>query len=171
MQATDKGRRLENQVAKEYRKIGVDAKRMPRSGAFSHFKSDISKRYNDGWHDECKNQETLKLREWYNQAKSTCGSKKPLLHVSSNFRPILTIMSAEHWADFCLELEHSGQPFLHDDWVVDKSKVNLWDEHDKARENQKYGALAIHLNHLGLVAVEIWHFMEMYECLLNADNH
>jgi len=89
---------LENKIAQMYREIDIEAKRMPLSGADSMLKGDIYKRVYDGWVDECKNQEKVKLWEWWEQAESQCShNQKPVLFISGNHRPILAVMRAEDY--------------------------------------------------------------------------
>lgn len=89
-----KGKKLESKVAERYRHHKVDdtARPMPLSGAMSHFKSDIYKRFDVDWIDEVKNHETVRLSQFWNQASVQAGLRNPVLHVSSNFRPIITII-------------------------------------------------------------------------------
>jgi hypothetical protein len=95
-----KGNRLEYRVAEAYRHYDVDkqAKRMPLSGAFDGLKGDIFKPNDKLFVDECKNQEKVKLWEWWNQSVVQAkGLQKPVLHVSGNYRPILSIMKLEDY--------------------------------------------------------------------------
>lgn len=68
---------------------------MPMSGGMRHFKGDILKPNDYGWIDECKNTERPKLWDFWEQASNQSGSQIPVLHISGNFRPILTVMAAE----------------------------------------------------------------------------
>lgn len=82
-----KGSRLERQVAHRIKEVlgsyGVDARRMIMSGAIEGFKSDIQ--INLPISIECKNQEKVKLWEWWEQAESSCGTNKlPTLIISRN---------------------------------------------------------------------------------------
>lgn len=95
-----KGSRLEHKVAALYRHYDIDkdAKRMPLSGAIPGLKGDIFKPNDKGWVDEAKNQEKVKLWEWWEQTKSQAfGLQKPVLHVSGNYREVLTIMKVEDY--------------------------------------------------------------------------
>lgn len=96
-----KGTKLENKVAERYRHHKVDetAQRMPLSGAMSHFKSDIYKRYDYMWVDECKKHETVKLGEFWRQADAQAGLKTPVLHVSSNYRPVITVIRLDSFEE------------------------------------------------------------------------
>lgn len=98
--AKAKGKRLEQKVAAAYRHYEIDetARPMPASGAFTHFPGDIWKRNDFEYLDECKNQEKVKLWEWWGQTTSQAsGNRIPILHVGGNFRPILTVMSLEDY--------------------------------------------------------------------------
>jgi len=90
-----KGQRLEIRVAKAIRSKGLDpdARRMPCSGGFSHFKGDVSTMIK--YHIECKNTEKHRLWEEWEQAEAQCGFKTPVLVVSSNFRPDLAIIKLD----------------------------------------------------------------------------
>lgn len=73
---------------------------MPLSGAFPHLKGDVFKGDYDLYVDEIKNQERVKLWEWWDQARAQCGiNQHPLLHVTGNFRPILTVMDLDTYID------------------------------------------------------------------------
>jgi hypothetical protein len=98
----EKGNRLERKVAELYRHYDIDPKatRMPMSGAMAWHKGDINKPNDYQYVDECKNSERVRLWEWWTQAKDQATNGRiPLLHVSANFRPILTIMDAETYFD------------------------------------------------------------------------
>ena len=118
-----KGSRLEHKVAEKYRRFKIDetARRMPLSGAMSHFKGDIYKRYDFRYVDECKNHETVRLSTFWQQTIDQCGMGVPVLHVSGNYRPIVTIMRE---ADFD-ELT-DGERFEIID-ITAKKRFNFWD--------------------------------------------
>lgn len=67
--ASEKGKGLENEVAKMMRKkLGARVSRDKRSGAGSHQKMDLSDYYQDTPLDiECKNHKTIKIKEWWRQ--------------------------------------------------------------------------------------------------------
>lgn len=103
-----KGNRLERDIAASYRSSGLfpRAQRMPMSGAMSFHKGDIFKGELDEWVDECKNQERVQLWPWWEQAVTQCtGLEKPVLHISGNYRPILTVMSFEAFLQLRLEIK------------------------------------------------------------------
>lgn len=102
--AKAKGHRLELWTASELRKHGIEAKAMPGSGAFTHFKSDIYA--NIPYSFECKNQEVAKPWEWYRQAQADAGqSKKPVVIFSRNHSQPMALLSAEHLIAMIGELE------------------------------------------------------------------
>jgi len=93
-----KGNRAERKVAEGYRRYEIDPKatRMPMSGAMSHFKGDIWKPNDYEYVDEVKCQETVKLWKWWAQAEAqAAGNRIPLLHITANHRPILTVMDLD----------------------------------------------------------------------------
>lgn len=65
----EKGARYELEVAKEFRAAGFDVDRVPNSGGLK-VKGDIKANDTslDGFHLECKRQETLALPKWLRQA-------------------------------------------------------------------------------------------------------
>lgn len=103
-----KGNRLERKVAELYRRYDIDPKatRMPMSGAMTHFKGDIWKPNDYEYVDECKNSERVKLWEWWGQTTAQAsGARIPLLHISANNRPILTVMEADTYFDLRREIK------------------------------------------------------------------
>lgn len=96
-----KGNRAERRVAELYRRYDIDPKatRMPMSGAMSHFKGDIWKPNDYQYCDEVKCQEKVKLWEWWNQAVDQAVNRTPVLHITGNHRPILTVMRIEDYMD------------------------------------------------------------------------
>jgi hypothetical protein len=91
-----KGRRLELKVAEALRKIGIDAKRTPLSGA-GWMKGDVTE-LRGQWAHECKNHEKVKLWEFWTQTETQkYGSQKAALHISGNNRPVLTVMSLDDY--------------------------------------------------------------------------
>lgn len=111
-----KGSRLEKEIAKRYSKrLYPKSTRMPMSGAMAFHKGDILKRDDKGrvvydvWLDECKNQEKVKLWEWWEQTIEQCGAyQKPVLHIKRNYSEGLTVMRTEDYFELretivCLE--------------------------------------------------------------------
>jgi len=104
--AKQKGNRLENIVSKFYRrKLDPDTKRMPRSGALSHARADVLKRFHDGWSDECKYREKMSIYEFWNQAQDQAGTQKPVLFIQAEFKPVLAVIRIEDYFDLREELE------------------------------------------------------------------
>lgn len=120
-----KGTRLENDVAAAYRSYGIDdtARRMPLSGAISHFKSDIYKRNDYEWVDECKNHETINLNKFWQQTIDQSRLKTPVLHISSNYRPIITVLTQ---ADFEQLTKAGGESRFNVIDINDKKRWNFW---------------------------------------------
>jgi hypothetical protein len=161
-----KGAKLEKEVAAEYRKIGIEAQRMPLSGAISHMKGDIWKRVYDGWIDECKSAETVKLREWWEQTMRQRGRAEPVLHISANYRPIITVIRTDKWYDLLKELDDTGQRFLHKSEKLTKKRFNLWNEWNELDATQGYGEPVLHIEEHDLTVISLNHFMEIRHCLL-----
>lgn len=120
-----KGTRLENDVAAAYRSYGIDetARRMPLSGAMSHFKSDIYKKNDYEFVDECKNHETINLSKFWQQTIDQSRLKTPVLHISSNYRPIITVLTQ---ADFEQLIKAGGESRFHIIDINDKKRWNFW---------------------------------------------
>lgn len=75
---------------------------MVLSGAAFGFETDI--RTTLPFAFECKNQEKVKLWEFWEQAeRGRKAFKPPVLVVSGNFRPILTILKAEDFLNILVE--------------------------------------------------------------------
>lgn len=93
-----KGSRLERKVATLIRQKGLDdnCKRMVLSGADWAFRGDINTKL--PYTIECKNQETVRLWEWWQQARDQgTFQRPPVLMVGGNYRPILAIMDINDW--------------------------------------------------------------------------
>lgn len=106
--AKQKGNRLEREVAKAYVKYEIDetATRMPMSGAITHMKGDIHKRYDYEYVDECKQQERILFWKWWDQAKAQAtGQQKPVLHISSNHREVVTCLRLEDYMNLRAEVK------------------------------------------------------------------
>lgn len=103
-----KGHRLEKQIAQAYRSSGLfpKAQRMPMSGAMQFHKGDIFKGVADEYVEECKNQEKVQIWKFWDQAVDQCtGLEKPVLHISGNYRPVLTVIRFEDFLDMRLEIK------------------------------------------------------------------
>jgi len=81
-----KGKRLETFVSTRINEVlgsyGITAKRMPMSGSIPDWKSDIYTKLPISV--ECKNQETVKLWEWWKQCRGQSGDKIPILVINRN---------------------------------------------------------------------------------------
>lgn len=91
-EASDRGKRFEMRIAKDLRRYGVNAYRNKRSGAGDVYKADIDApgfRFSI----EAKDQETIKLREWWAQAVSATPSyKDPMLVIAPNEYTTLAVV-------------------------------------------------------------------------------
>jgi len=98
----EKGNRAERKVAEAYRRYDIDPKatRMPMSGAMAWHKGDIHKPNDYKYIDEVKCQETVKFWAFWEQARSQANmAQVPVLHITGNNRPILTVMDMEDYMD------------------------------------------------------------------------
>jgi hypothetical protein len=103
-----KGKRFEREIAALYRHHHIDdsAQAMPMSGAMEFHKGDILKKHDYEFVDECKNQETTKLYEWWGQAKSQAyGQQKPVLHIKRNLTEPLSVISTDTYFQLRLEIK------------------------------------------------------------------
>ncbi len=101
-----KGARLERKIAQEFRRTGLDkkAQRSWQSGATWFWKSDIYTSLN--YSIEAKNQEKVKIWQWWEQAESQRKPySPPVLMFTSNYRPILAVMKLEDWINLVKEKE------------------------------------------------------------------
>lgn len=102
----EKGSRLERKVAQKIRLSGLDknASRMVLSGAAFGFETDI--RTTLPFAFEVKNQETVKLWAFWEQAeRGRKAFKPPVLVVGGNHRPQLAVMKFDDWLNLLKELE------------------------------------------------------------------
>ena len=82
------------------RKIDPKAEPMPMSGAMMNHKGDIFHGEWSDWVDECKNQETTKLWEWWEQANEQCGlGQRPVLHIRKNHQKPVSVVWTEDYFD------------------------------------------------------------------------
>lgn len=94
----EKGNRAERKVAEAYRHYDIDkqATRMPMSGAMAWHKGDINKPNDYQYVDEVKCQETVKFWKFWEQATDQAtNGRTPVLHITANNRPILTVVALE----------------------------------------------------------------------------
>lgn len=95
-----KGRTLELHVAAQLRRKGLDrgARRMHRSGALDHRKSDVFTSL--PYSMECKAQERVELWSWWTQAKDQARmGLPPVLIVGGDNRPALAIVDLDTLLD------------------------------------------------------------------------
>lgn len=103
-----KGKRFERDIAALYRHHHIDdtAQPMPMSGALEFHKGDILKKQDNEFVDECKNAETVKLWDWWKQAKSQArGLQIPVLHIKRNLTEPVTVISTDTYFQLRLELK------------------------------------------------------------------
>ena len=99
-----KGKRLELKFAKMLRAIDSTAKRMVLSGADWAFRGDINTKL--PYHFECKNQEKVRVWEWWDQCEQDCSMHKtPVLVFSGNYRPIMVTLKADDFIAILKEIE------------------------------------------------------------------
>jgi hypothetical protein len=92
--SSDKGKALENEVAKLLKKkLGARVSRDKRSGAGSHQKMDLNDYFQDTPLDiECKNHAVIKIREWWKQTISGASiSRIPTLVFQADNEVLATL--------------------------------------------------------------------------------
>lgn len=121
-----KGKTLERDVAKALSDIGIDAKRVPMSGALSWLKGDVVEFNTAPKHlHECKNQQALSLGTWWQQAEEQCiAGEIPVLHFTSNYKPVYTMITNEVFDSlvFAYEEKHKELPLN----LRDLPRKNFW---------------------------------------------
>jgi hypothetical protein len=105
--ARKKGTRLEHEVTKALKNIGIDAKRVPLSGALSWLKGDVFESDTIKPHlHECKNCETLELPSWWRQTISQILNREvPVLHFTSNYQKTFTVLPVAEFDDLVFSYE------------------------------------------------------------------
>ena len=104
--AKAKGSRLERKVAQKIRWSGLDKKasRMPLSGAAFGLETDIRSTLPFAF--EVKNQEKVKLWEWWEEAeRGRKPFKPPVLVIGGNFRSLLAVVDFNDFLNTIKELE------------------------------------------------------------------
>lgn len=140
-----KGSRLEKKIASRYRKTGLfpEAKRQLLSGG-GYLKGDIYTKEHNDFVEECKNQETVKLNEWWSQACKDAHSQKPLLHISANYRQPISVLRQDDFIDIIWELEDYDTKYQFEPQVISKKRMNLWNEWEEAVEHtSKYDSFTV----------------------------
>ena len=102
-----KGSRAERKVAEAYRRYDIDpeAKRQLLSGG-GYLKGDIYKPNDYQYVDEVKCQEKVKLWEFWNQTTEQAKMNQvPVLHITGNNRPILTVLNLEDYMNLRAEVK------------------------------------------------------------------
>ncbi|MCO4274303.1 hypothetical protein NG701_07650 [Pseudarthrobacter sp. HLT3-5] len=92
--SSDKGVSLEKEVAKMLqKKLGARVARDSRSGAGPHHKTDIKDYFQDTPLDiECKNHQTIKIKEWFRQAVAGASiSRIPTVVFTSDDEVLATV--------------------------------------------------------------------------------
>lgn len=125
--ARQKGSNLEREVSKELQKIGINSQRVPMSGALSWMKGDVVEFNTDPKHvHECKNQQALSINTWWYQAVDQVrnDNELPVLHFTSNYKPIYTMITSELFDDLVFKYEdtHKEVPFN----LIDLPRKNFW---------------------------------------------
>lgn len=104
--ASDKGKRLERDVAALLRKkLNAKVIRDSRSGAGDFHKSDIKDWYGEfPFSIEVKNQKTLKIPEWWRQAEGAAGYRRPPALVFAMDEQVLATVRLDDLVDLVAEL-------------------------------------------------------------------
>jgi hypothetical protein len=105
--ARQKGKRLERDITKSLKGIGIDAQRVPLSGALSWLKGDVVEFNTVAPHlHECKSCERLELPDWWRQTIRQClNAEAPVLHFTSNYQPTFTVLRTADFDDLVFGYE------------------------------------------------------------------
>lgn len=125
--ARQKGKRLEHDVVKALKNIGIDAKRVPLSGALSWLKGDVVEFNTINAHlHECKNCETLALPDWWRQSVRQClNGEVPVLEFTSNYQKTWAAMRVQDFDELVLAYEQYN-PALTMQMTVFPQRKNFW---------------------------------------------
>lgn len=127
--ARQKGKRGEYAVRDALVKIGIDAKRVPMSGALSWMKGDVVElNIPQGLRHchEVKNCERLELPDWWRQTSvQAFAGETPVLHFQSNYRKMHTMMEASAF-DTLVEAYEAVRPELTLNWIKFPARKNFW---------------------------------------------
>ena len=127
--ARQKGKRGEYYIKDELNKIGIDAKRVPMSGALAWMKGDVREFNTNPSHvHEVKNCEALELPDWWRQASVQTRSTDPeipVLHFSGNYRKVHTVMRAADFDELVFAYEQK-RPELTLNLITLPSRKNFW---------------------------------------------
>lgn len=110
--SSDKGKSLENEVAKLLqKKLGARVSRDKRSGAGSHQKMDLTDYYQDTPLDiEVKNHNTVKIKEWFRQALSGASFSRIPTVVFKSDDEVLAVLRFSDLVDLIAESQqHRGE--------------------------------------------------------------
>lgn len=106
--AREKGKKFERDLANSLKKIGIDAHRVPMSGALAWMKGDVVEFDTTPHHvHECKNQETLCIPEWWRQAIAQVKDDElPVLHFTSVRKPAYTVVQSALFDEMLSQYEN-----------------------------------------------------------------
>lgn len=133
--ARNKGKTFERTVAKSLTDMGIDAKRVPMSGALSWLKGDVVEFNTVPAHvHECKNQEALSINTWWEQAVDQVKDQEvPVLHFTSNYKSMFTMITSEVFDEMLFAYEnYRGEINVK---VIDvPPRKNFWKFSEKQRD-------------------------------------
>lgn len=137
--ARNKGKQLERTIAKRLCQIGIDAKRVPMSGALSWLPGDVAEFDTDPKHvHECKNHEELSLNTWWEQTtRQAKDGEVPVLHFTSNYKQIYTMLRSEDFDQLLFDYE-TVRPEINVKVIDVPPRKNFWKFSDK--QNDKFNA-------------------------------
>lgn len=139
--AREKGKSFERALATSLKGIGIDAHRVPMSGALAWMKGDVVEFNTVPKHvHECKNQETLCIPEWWRQAVAQVQlGEIPIMHFTSVRKPAYTVVQSAVFDNMLSDYE-SKRPELPLTVIDFPRRKNFWKYAD-----QKNGSLTVYL--------------------------
>lgn len=168
--ARQKGKRLEHDVTKALKNIGIDAQRTPLSGALSWMPGDVTELNTVKVHvHECKNCETLSIPDWWRQAvRQAVNNEVPVLHFTSNYQGIYTVLRSLDFDDLVFSYE-KYRPELVLSLMEFPKRKNFWKfiEHRKKEEVFTYQSLEG--EELVILPLEMYLRLRRYDLKRRAD--
>lgn len=124
--ARNKGSNFERELAKALCKLGINAKRVPMSGGGA-IKGDVIELGTSPQHlHEAKNHQALSLNTWWEQTVEQCtNGELPVLHFTSNYKPIYTMITSDLFDDLSFAYEDTRKP-INLNLVDYPNRKNFW---------------------------------------------
>lgn len=169
--ARQKGKRLEHEITKSLKNIGIDAKRVPLSGALSWLKGDVTEFDTIKPHvHECKNCETLELHAWWKQSvDQAINGEVPVLHFTSNYKSVYTVLRVADF-DELVESYERYRPELSLSLVTLPPRKNFWKYADVRHANRPAFLFTTKEEELIILQLPLYLLLRKYDIKRRADD-